>query len=147
MYTQYLHIHPYISNLPEAVHFSFGKVTALGVLCCFALDLACFFLPSFFISHKLVHGTFIFTATMPFTHVHRGYNVCLDMHNYSPPPLSLSLPPSLGFPSLSTKLKAISTHLVSEPLEETSTQKLPSAASMVRREGEGGGGGGGRKKQ
>ena len=34
---------------PEAARFFLGKVTALGVLCCFALffHLACFFLPSF----------------------------------------------------------------------------------------------------
>ena len=33
-----VHVHSmYIIIAPEAAHISFGKVTVLGVLCCFAL--------------------------------------------------------------------------------------------------------------
>ena len=43
---------------PEAAHFFLGKVTALGVLCCFALfDHACFFLSS------LIKNMYVFTFT------------------------------------------------------------------------------------
>ena len=49
MYYKYYTIYMYMYI--HVIHFFFGKVTALGVLFCFALicclfDLACFFLPS-----------------------------------------------------------------------------------------------------
>ena len=50
---------------PEAAHFFLGKVTALGVLCCFALfDLACFFLSSLIKNTYIIIKMFIHVRFM-----------------------------------------------------------------------------------
>ena len=45
----YVEPHEYIVDVPEAAHFFLGKVTALGVLCCFALFVCLTLLILFFL--------------------------------------------------------------------------------------------------
>ena len=46
---------------PEAAHFFLGKVTALGVLCCFALFVCLTLLASFFLpSHLSFKNMYVF---------------------------------------------------------------------------------------
>ena len=49
-------------QVPEAAHFPFGKVTALGVLCCFALFVCVALLASFFLLINMYIHCTMYTA-------------------------------------------------------------------------------------
>ena len=57
-----------IVHIPEAAHFFIGKVTALGVLCCFALFVCLTLLASFFLPSHLSFKNMYVDTYSSFSH-------------------------------------------------------------------------------